>query len=291
MSENNAYVYGHYKADTGELFYIGKGIGKRAWEKRRRNDHWNNTVNKHGYIVKILHENLSEEEAFNKERELIEEVGLQNLANMVEGGRGFTKEFSENLWKNPKFLKKMQEIYSSDEWYSKLKEGMKRMAQNPEWRKKNKERAQKRAQDPEWRKKNKEAMQKNSQNPEWKRKHKEEMQKRAQDSEWRRKNKEAAQKNSQNPELRRKLKELGRQRAQDIEWRQKMKDGHYKRRKDAILVSPTGEIIHIHGIGEFANLHKLHAGNLSDVINKTRKSHKGWTLYQPEEDHKISEFL
>jgi hypothetical protein len=92
MSENNAYVYGHYKADTGELFYIGKGTGKRAWHKSNRNVYWYNVVNKYGYTVKILHEGLSEEDAYSMERKLILEVGLENLTNMTEGGYGLTSE-------------------------------------------------------------------------------------------------------------------------------------------------------------------------------------------------------
>ncbi len=85
-----AYVYGHYKADTGDLFYIGKGTGDRAWSNRKRNKHWRHTVNKHGYVVKILEDNLTEELAYVKEKQLIEEVGLENLTNMTDGGRGGT---------------------------------------------------------------------------------------------------------------------------------------------------------------------------------------------------------
>ena len=59
-----AYVYGHYKKDTGELFYIGKGSGKRAWRPDKRNRHWQYVVNKHGYVVKILEDNLTDEEAY-----------------------------------------------------------------------------------------------------------------------------------------------------------------------------------------------------------------------------------
>lgn len=83
-----AYVYGHYRADTGKLFYVGKGIGDRAWSKRKRNRYWHNTVNKYGYTVKILEDNLTDELAYAKEKQLIEEVGLQNLTNMTAGGEG-----------------------------------------------------------------------------------------------------------------------------------------------------------------------------------------------------------
>ena len=123
MSENNAYVYGHYKADTGELFYIGKGTGKRAWSTKDRNNRWMYTVDKHGIEVKILYKNLSEEDAFQKEMELIKEIGLENLTNITEGGDGFTSEFAKNLWNNEetrnKMLKGIREANSRPEFRQK----------------------------------------------------------------------------------------------------------------------------------------------------------------------------
>jgi hypothetical protein len=82
-----AYVYGHYKADTGELFYIGKGSDTRAWKKNRRNQYWKNIVNRHGFVVKIIYDDLTHDEAYDKEKELITEIGLENLANFQIGGR------------------------------------------------------------------------------------------------------------------------------------------------------------------------------------------------------------
>jgi hypothetical protein len=120
MSENNAYVYGHYKATTGELFYIGKGTGNRAWSTKDRNNRWMCTVDKHGIEVKILYKNLSEEDAFQKEMELIKEIGLENLTNITEGGDGFTSEFAKNLWNNEetrnKMLKGIREANSRPEF-------------------------------------------------------------------------------------------------------------------------------------------------------------------------------
>ena len=120
-----AYVYGHYKADTGELFYIGKGTGRRAWEKSDRNPYWRHTEAKHGFQVRILEDNLTEEEALDKEKQLIAEVGLDNLTNIRPGGDGYTSEESRRLqlrlWKDPEHKKK-------------LSEGMKRRWANPEER-------------------------------------------------------------------------------------------------------------------------------------------------------------
>ncbi len=80
------YVYGHYRKDNGDLFYIGKGIVNRAWSKHGRNSYWHNIVRKHDYLVEILHDSLFEKDAFNKEKELIK--SLSPCANIALGGSG-----------------------------------------------------------------------------------------------------------------------------------------------------------------------------------------------------------
>lgn len=37
MKKNNFYVYIHVKPHNGEIFYVGKGKGKRAYYKHSRN--------------------------------------------------------------------------------------------------------------------------------------------------------------------------------------------------------------------------------------------------------------
>jgi len=91
---HNFYVYGHYKPD-GNIFYIGKGHGNRAWKQDGRNNFWQNTVQKHGgYHVVLLHEHLSEDEAFLKEKEEIEFWGRRKdggfLINLTDGGEGMS---------------------------------------------------------------------------------------------------------------------------------------------------------------------------------------------------------
>lgn len=83
------YTYGHYKADSKQLFYIGKGNGRRAHEKDSRSDYWRNIVNKHGYTVEIFAEWKSEEDAFIHEKFLIDCFrDLTNLCNLTDGGEG-----------------------------------------------------------------------------------------------------------------------------------------------------------------------------------------------------------
>lgn len=86
------YTYAHYKPD-GELFYIGKGNGNRAYNTRysQRNIYWKRIVEKYGKpTVKILANWNTEEEAFGHEKLLIScfrDMGYK-LANITSGGDG-----------------------------------------------------------------------------------------------------------------------------------------------------------------------------------------------------------
>ena len=81
------YVYLHRRATDGKVFYVGKGNGDRAFEKRR-NKYWKNTVAKHGYTVEFYATGLQEWYAFELEKELIAYYGRENLCNMTDGGEG-----------------------------------------------------------------------------------------------------------------------------------------------------------------------------------------------------------
>ena len=82
-----AYVYLH-KKDNGSIFYVGKGNNYRAWKKSNRSKYWNRVKNKYGLNVVIFKDNMTEEDAFSLERELISAIGLENLTNHTSGGEG-----------------------------------------------------------------------------------------------------------------------------------------------------------------------------------------------------------
>lgn len=87
------YVYHHYRKDTGEIFYVGVGHSKRAYSKQSRNNYWHNIVNKCGYTIKIVKQDLTWEEACKEEKRLIKlygrkDLGLGTLVNMTDGGDG-----------------------------------------------------------------------------------------------------------------------------------------------------------------------------------------------------------
>jgi hypothetical protein len=87
------YVYLHKDRATGEVFYVGKGHGRRAWKNVGRNDAWKKKVASlsDGWSVEIARDNLSEIEAFELEEELVENFGGAavfggKLTNQAPGG-------------------------------------------------------------------------------------------------------------------------------------------------------------------------------------------------------------
>lgn len=90
---NKFYVYLHIKLDTGEPFYVGKGSGTRAYSKRNRSIWWKRILNKHGFDVILLEEDLTEDQAFDREIYWIKRIGRKDLkqgslVNMTDGGEG-----------------------------------------------------------------------------------------------------------------------------------------------------------------------------------------------------------
>lgn len=93
---NNNYIYRHRRLDNNQIFYVGVGSTKnykRAYYKHKRNVLWHNIVNKVGYKVEILADNLTREVAYELEEFLIlmygrRNLGLGTLTNMTDGGKG-----------------------------------------------------------------------------------------------------------------------------------------------------------------------------------------------------------
>jgi hypothetical protein len=89
-----AIVYQHINNYTGEPFYIG--IGKsisRAYDIKRRSTFWKGIVNKYGYSIEIIIDNISIEQAVLWEKVLIKLYGRRDiktgiLCNQTSGGEG-----------------------------------------------------------------------------------------------------------------------------------------------------------------------------------------------------------
>jgi len=94
-----AYLYRHIRLDKNEPFYIGVGsdeVGKykRAYNIHNRSKFWKNIISKTKYEVEIVLDNITWEEACQKEIEFIKLYGraeLNNggLVNLTDGGEGF----------------------------------------------------------------------------------------------------------------------------------------------------------------------------------------------------------
>ena len=94
------YIYQHRAADTGNIFYVGKGKDKRFCDKNKRGRYWKFYVEKHGFVPEIIKDGLDEELAFLAEIECIDSyrkrgIKLVNLTNGGEGCTGFSMRHSE----------------------------------------------------------------------------------------------------------------------------------------------------------------------------------------------------
>lgn len=90
----NKVVYLHRRKSDKEVFYVGMGGEYRPYQfhKPHRNNYWCNYVKKYGEpIVEVIKRNLTKQEAFKLEKELIKKYGRKiknkgSLVNITEGG-------------------------------------------------------------------------------------------------------------------------------------------------------------------------------------------------------------
>ena len=81
------YVYEYVIKKNHEVFYVGKGTSKRAW-RDTRNAACEQIKNEYDWEIRIVKENLTEEEALNLEKELIQKYRKSGdlLTNILPGG-------------------------------------------------------------------------------------------------------------------------------------------------------------------------------------------------------------
>jgi hypothetical protein len=93
-----AYLYRHIRLDKNEPFYIGIGsddkyIRANDFKSNRRNIMWNRIISKTEIICEIILDDLTWEEACEKEKEFIALYGRKDkntgiLCNLTDGGDG-----------------------------------------------------------------------------------------------------------------------------------------------------------------------------------------------------------
>jgi hypothetical protein len=86
---NTFYVYEWFINDTLEVFYVGKGKGKRRFVKGR-NRFFNNVIKKYNCSVRLVECHLTEQQAFELEQDRIAELRAigQAKCNITDGGEG-----------------------------------------------------------------------------------------------------------------------------------------------------------------------------------------------------------
>lgn len=85
------YVYIHKRKTDGEVFYVGKGTGNRAFVSSSRSSFWKSVATKHGVEVVFVVTDASEELTFSIEMSLIDyygrrDCGTGQLVNLTDGG-------------------------------------------------------------------------------------------------------------------------------------------------------------------------------------------------------------
>lgn len=118
---NRYYVYTHSDLE-GNVFYVGKGTKRRAWDKNR-GKFWKQKVKvSGGYEVDIPFDNLTEEEALDLEAVLIETYGIDNLVNRKKETpkQNHSKDYYSLLQK-AKDIKTLFQILDDFDYYWKDK--------------------------------------------------------------------------------------------------------------------------------------------------------------------------
>ena len=131
---NDFYVYAWRRPDTSAFFYIGKGRGRRDVAMKHCNPIFMNIVAKLRRsdlepTVERLHDNLTENEAFNLEMSEIAKLGRLNirtgcLSNLTDGGEGCSGAIVSEETRAKKSAS-LTGIPRTEQWLSRMSSGLK----------------------------------------------------------------------------------------------------------------------------------------------------------------------
>jgi hypothetical protein len=132
--KNDFYVYAWRRPDTNDIFYIGKGRGKRDVGLKRHNPIFMNIVDKLDRvglhpIVERIAEGLCEDDAFLVERAEIERYGRRDnrtgiLANLTDGGEGRAGAIKSDT-ERANLSASLKGIPRTDQWLARMSAGLK----------------------------------------------------------------------------------------------------------------------------------------------------------------------
>ena len=100
MEKTRFYVYEWYNTDTNYVFYVGKGCGKRYREMTHRNQLFKDYCLNNDVEVRIVKNNLTEEEAFIYEAELTKfykDKGECHCSLAKPGVGGYSQVWTQEL--------------------------------------------------------------------------------------------------------------------------------------------------------------------------------------------------
>lgn len=104
-NERKYYVYAYVRLDVNTYFYIGKGKDNRYKRIDLRNNHFKNILNKVNCAVEIIKEDLTEYEALELEKDIID---------MLVFEEGYTMEFDNFNDKNDGYNHLVNNTYGGE---------------------------------------------------------------------------------------------------------------------------------------------------------------------------------
>lgn len=119
--DTNYYVYEYYIKNTGEVFYVGKGKDRRVCTGKR-NKFCEDMKKSHDWDWRIVYSDLSEKDAFEFEKGLIEwyrkNTGFR-LTNQTDGGEGISGYIADD---NLRAIhsKNSKERWNNKEWKDRI---------------------------------------------------------------------------------------------------------------------------------------------------------------------------
>lgn len=143
------YTYVHFRLDSLDVFYVGKGKGKRALDFKNRGVHWKRIHDKHGVSVEIVEEFEVEADAYENEKLLISILRMAGhpLINRTDGGEGLLNpsddvraKLAASARKYAPILKdsrsnRMKALWSNPELRAAYAEASAKARRTPEYRK------------------------------------------------------------------------------------------------------------------------------------------------------------